>query len=321
MNRDDEAPAPAAFASDGLEGGDILLMMGRSQLSMLIAWCGDSIYSHAALVADRGDLIEAAASGVRRYPLAKRLLDRDNYVFIDAFRPLANDLELIDGADMAQVLRHAQSLLGVPYPVDMLATLGVILAIRGKWPVHPLARIVVREALDHLVRNNPSHMVCSEAVYRCFAECDVVPRGRLAPEIVLQPRGTEPFPDIDWKALWEEVWPLIRPQRRGALAVVDEALRHAPHPVTASGLLHEAGSAAGSVGDLELARLAGTVRARLGVVEAEPPLQGAMGDKTVSPVGALSPLQPVPDPNPKLVSPLDLATTPCHTVLGRVLQG
>lgn len=320
MNRSDDASTPSAFASGGLEAGDILLMMGRSELSALIAWCGDSIYSHAALVADGGDLIEAAASGIRRYPLSRRLLDDGNYAFIDAFRPLANDGAAIGIEDMGQVLRHAQSLLGVPYPVDMLATLGVILAVRGKWPLHPLARIVVREALDHLVRNNPSHMVCSEAVYRCFAECDVVPQGRLAPEIVLQSRGTEPFPDIDWKALWEEVWPLIRPQRRVALAGVDESLRHVLHAGSDAGPLYEAGAASGPVSDLELSRLALAARSELGI--GGPMLQqDVRADGAASPAGELPPLQPIPDPNPKLVSPLDLATTPSHVVLGRVMQG
>jgi hypothetical protein len=327
MNRDEETPSPAALAGEAtesaggtLEAGDVLLMMGRSQLSSLIAWCGDSIYSHAALVADAGDLIEAAASGIRRYPLARRLQDGANYAFIDAFRPLSSDRRPIGADDMAQVLRHAQALLGVPYPVDMLATLGVILAIRGKWPVHPLARIVVREALDHLVRDNPSHMVCSEAVYRCFAECDVQPRGRLAPEIVLQPRGTEPFPDIDWRALWEEVWPLIRPQRRVSLVAVDEALRHELHPQADSDVL-EAGSAVGPVSDLELVRLATAARAGLGVADQASPSQGMLEQATMASAGDLAPVRPIPDPNPKLVSPLDLATTPCHVRLGRVMQG
>jgi hypothetical protein len=317
MKSHDEAPAPAPFAADALQGGDVLLMMGRSQLSALIAWCGDSIYSHAALVADGGDLIEAAASGVRRYPLSTRLADRDNYAFIDAFRPLTPARVPIESGDRAAVLRHAQSLLGVPYPLDMLATLGVVLALRGKWPVHPLARLVVREALDHLVRDNPSHMVCSEAVYRCFAQCDVQPPGRLAPEIVLQPRDTSPFPAIDWMALWEEVWPLIRPHRRVALFAADEAMREARLADAAPGLLHEAGHAAGPVADMELAALAMSARAALGV--AVSPSSNVAMDGPIP--DALDPLAPLPHPNPKLVSPLDLAATPSHRMLGRVAGG
>lgn len=306
------------FAPDRLATGDVLLMLGHGPLSALISWCGDSIYSHAALVADGGDLIEAAASGIRRYPLAKRLVDKDNYFFIDAFRPLANDRARLDDADRASVLRHAQSLLGIPYPLDKLATLGVILAVRGKWPEHPLARLVVREALDHLVRDDPSHMVCSEAVYRCFAQCDAVPAGRLAPEIVLQARGTAPFPDIDWKALWDEVWPLIRPQRRAALATIDDGLRGANARQADKGVV---GTDIGGVSDAELAQRAAVVRARLGV-PATPTLPRSADDdgSLLREARDLQPLDPVPHPNPKLVSPLDLASTPCHVVLGRLMQ-
>ncbi|HZH43580.1 MAG TPA: hypothetical protein VEY50_05815 [Lysobacter sp.] len=294
------AVAPRGAAS-ALQTGDVLLMMGRGPLSALIAWCGDSVYSHAALVADRGELIEAAAEGVRRYPLAQRLADGDNYCFIDAFRPLAGDGSTLTDADRARVLAHAQSLLGVPYPLDRLATLGVLVAVRGKWPSHWLARLAVREALDHLVRDDPAHMVCSEVVYRSFAECDAQPRGRLAPRIVLQPRGTAPFPKIDWKALWEEIWPLLRRERRRALA----AMARAPDGADATG-------EPAFVSDEELAAHVAELRAALGLSAEGPGAVPAMD-------GAALPV-PVADPNPKLVTPLDLASTPSHVPLGRLLQ-
>ena len=67
-------PAAAALLPVAeLRTGDVLLMMGEGPLSDLIAWASDSIYSHAALVADAGDLVEASTVGVRRYPLATRL--------------------------------------------------------------------------------------------------------------------------------------------------------------------------------------------------------------------------------------------------------
>ena len=46
--------------------------MGRGQLSKLIAWVGDSAYSHAAMVIGNGELIEAATKGVRHASLAER---------------------------------------------------------------------------------------------------------------------------------------------------------------------------------------------------------------------------------------------------------
>ena len=298
------APAPPvhAKAAATLQAGDVLLMLGEGPLSQLIAWCGDSIYSHAALVAAGGDLIEAAAKGVRRYPLAQRIADQANYHFVDAFRPLARDGSALDDGDRASVLAHAQSLLGTPYPLDQLATLGVLVAVRGKLPRQPLARLVVREALDRLVRDDPSHMVCSELVYRSFAECDAQPRGRLAPRIVSAPRGSEPFPQVDWKALWDEVWPLLRPQRqavladatRAALAGDAQAERRLATPAPDDGLEDSLAQA----------------RAALGVADAPAMLSGA----------AATPPVPATDPNPRLVTPLDLALTPSHVALGRVMQ-
>ena len=299
--------APAAFPPGSLLPGDVLLMLGEGPLSQLIAWCGDSIYSHAAMVLDATELVEASGAGVRRYPLAQRFADTANYHYIDAFRPLDGACGAIGEPDMALVLDHARSLLGVPYPVDLLALLGVVLAVRGKVPGDPWLRLVVREALDHVVANDPSRMVCSEAVYRCFAECAAQPAARLAPRIVLEPRGTEPFPHIDLKALWEEVWPLIRPQRQGQLQAAAPALRAfavqdaAPPPPMA-------------VPDDELQRGLARARAALGmeaqrVAMAAPAAAGAAGDPPV-----------VPHPNPKLVTPLDLAATPSHRVLGRIMS-
>jgi hypothetical protein len=294
---------PQAMAASELQVGDVLLMLGEGPLSQLIAWCGDSIYSHAALVADGGDLIEASASGVRRYPLAQRFADEINYHYIDAFRPLTHDGSVLNDGDRALVLAHAQSLLGIPYPLDMLATLGVVLAVRGKLPGDPAVRLVIREALDHVIRNDPTHMVCSEVVYRSFAECAADPRGRLAPRIVLEPRGTAPFPDIDWKALWDEVWPLLRPERQHAL----QAAAAPPSAVVAA--VGVAGNAA--IADDALQAELALARQALGVPTMPPLATAARG---------IGEQQPIPDPNPKLVTPLDLAATPSHTALGRLMQ-
>lgn len=314
MPADDRKTLDLNVATE-LQVGDVLLMLGHGELSKLIAWCGDSIYSHAAIVADNAELIEAAAPSARRYTLAKRLADTAEYYFIDAFRPLAQDGRAFTDADRAAVLAHAHSLLGVPFPVDRLATLGVLVAVRGKWPQHWLARLLVREALDHLVRNDPSHMVCSELVYRSLAECAVQPRGRLAPRIVLAATTHEPFPVVDWKALWDEVWPLLHPARHTALAGVAAqvpALNATQMPEIATHPdLH--------VDDDELQRSLAAARTMLGIDPTLPVTASDNGARLQEAVAA-APGTDLPNPNPKLVTPLDLAVTPSHSVLGRLMQ-
>lgn len=294
MNPVSRIPIDAAT----LQAGDVLLMLSRAELSRLIAWFGDSVYSHAALVADDGDLIEAAAHGVRRYPLARRLADTAEVCFVDAFRPLAHDGSALTQADRERVLAHAQSLLGVPYPLDSLATLGVLVAVRGKaFPAHPVARLLVREALDHVVRNDPSHMVCSEFVYRSFAECTATPAGRLAPRIVPSPASGAPFPHVDWKALLDELRALRHPPRLAAANAIETPL-----------------SGAQPVDDATLAAGLAQARAHLGIFpggDATPLLRGVAPDTPGDRTGM---------PNPKLVTPLDLASTPSHIVLGRVMD-
>lgn len=199
---------------EALQTGDVLLMLGDGPLSAMIAWCGDSIYSHAAIVADDGMLIEAAPSGVRTVPIARRIGEVSHYYFIDAFRPLSRDGQPLTDADRAAILAHAKSLIETPYPVTSLFMLGVLSAVRGKVPQDPWARLVVREALDLLVRDDASQMVCSEMVYRALAECGVTPPGRLAPRIIITPPTQLPFPKIDWGELWKELWPLLSPDSR-----------------------------------------------------------------------------------------------------------
>lgn len=292
---------------ENLQVGDILLMLGQGPLSDLIAWASDGPYSHAALVADGGDLIEASAAGARRYPLSKRLVDEVNYHYIDAFRMPAPGGGALAQRDAADVLAKSVAMLGLPYPVDQLALLGVIMAVRGKWPAHPLARLVVREALDHAAADDDRRVVCSEMVYRAFAECAAVPARRLAPEIVVGERGDAPFPDVDWKALFEELWPLLRPGRQRALQP-DIVRLNAVASADAPGLLAAGGSTTISDDELERAR-----RAVLASVGAAPVPAG-----TRTAVPALDP--PPTRPNPKLVSPQDLAASPSLVLQGRLLQ-
>ena len=70
----------------GLLPGDFGLTLGRSQISKLIAWAGDSLYSHAFLVFDQNQLIEAAPGGVRFVQIAQRMREPSLLLF-DVYRP------------------------------------------------------------------------------------------------------------------------------------------------------------------------------------------------------------------------------------------
>ncbi len=296
------------LAIDSLQEGDILLMMGDGPLSELIAWASDGIYSHAAIVADHGELIEASLGGVRRYPLARRVGELAHFHCIDAYRVRDGDRQAVDALDLGRVRQRAQEMLGVPYPVNQLALLGVVMAVRGKWPAHPLARKLVRLALDHALPAESPAMVCSEVVYRSWAECGVEPRGRLAPRIVEGKRGSAPLPAIDWKALADEIGPLLGPGAHGAMVT-------ARGTGTGTGL--QAGSAVtllvddgADVSDEALDQARRQVLARL---QHRDGLRVAGGE-------AMAGATAEPRPNPRLVSPQDLANSPSAELLGRLMQ-
>lgn len=293
-----------------LQPGDVLLMLGDGAISQLIAWCGDSLYSHAALVGDHGELIEVSAEGVCRYPLARRLKDTANYHYVDAFRPLSYTQQPLQVADVQMVMAHAQSFPGVSHPMNQLATLGVIVAIRGKLPEDHLARVAVHEALDYLVRDHPSHMLGSEMVYRAFAECAAEPAKRLAPQVVIQPRGTAPLPRIDWMALLRELGMLLHPQRWQALEVTHPILRALARSSSDPPPSASESKTAWHVNDEELQRKLQQSQQMLGVSAHAMALGSAAGANSVA----------VHSLNPKLVTPLDLASTPSHTALGRLMQ-
>ena len=275
----------------GLQIGDVLLMLGHGEISKMIAWCSDSLYSHAAIVADRGDLIEAAPKGVRRCSISERLKDRKNYFFVDGFRPLTTGAEPLTDGDRGAVLEKASSLLKKDYPLDLLATIGLVTAIRGKVPQGTVARFVIYVALDHLVTSDDSKQMCSEVVYRSLAECAVTPRGRLAPTIVTSETTHWAFPDIDWAEFFKEIMQVIIPPWRFA----GDFERYL-----------------GAGGDIE-ARVP-----RVGDGMIENAIDKARGKFAIPPPPDRNGL-PVPNPNPKLITPLELTSTPSHTSLGRLM--
>lgn len=186
-----------------LRPADVLLHMGSGELSKLIAWSGDSAYSHAAMVIEGGQLIEAAAAGVRHAGLVERTRMIANFHFIDVYRPLKPVSS--DAAGFAAVLAAAEVYMGRPYPMTSLLTLGVVCAVRNKVPGDPQLRTALRMAFDLVIENDPNQVVCSELVYRGYDEARTVPAHALRlPVDTQRAAGSVKLPPIDVKVLIAE---------------------------------------------------------------------------------------------------------------------
>jgi len=303
----DLQPAAPRFPVDQLQVGDLLLMLGKSQLSKLIAWFGDSRYSHVSLVSVDGLLIEGIRPAVKESPLADRLAADGPVVFVDAYRSLAADGGALDADDRAAVLRHARSMIGTTFAQDDLVTIGLLVALRGK-PRHlPVwLRWLIREATEHAIRADSDRMLCSEFAYRAFADADTVPAGRLARPIVPGEPSDLPFPDVDYVKLQEEVREMLKPKHKvlEQNAVGSDAIMgSAPVWDTVDAL---------DLDDPALDASIMALRERLGLESAHVETANAVDGMLGAGWPGLGP------PNPKLVRPRDLADSPASRFLGRL---
>ena len=303
----DPQPAVARFPVEQLQVGDLLLMLGKSQLSKLIAWFGDSAYSHVSLVSEDGLLIEGIRPAVKESPLADRLAPDGPVVFVDAYRSLAAGGSPLGDDDRAAVLRHARSLIGTTFAQDDLVTIGLLVALRGK-PRHlPVwLRWLIRQATEHAIRADSDRMLCSEFAYRAFADADTVPARRLARPIVPGEPSDLPFPEVDYLKLQEEVREMLKPKHK---ALEQDAV--GADAVTGGALVWDSVDAL-QLDDAALDASIMALRERLGL---ESP-QAKAANSVDAVVGTAWP--EVGPPNPKLVRPRDLADSPASRYLGRL---
>lgn len=181
-----------------LRPGDVLLMRGIGPVSDLIAWFGDSSYSHAAVMVDGTSFVEAAAPVSRRVRLADRLAQGAYYDFIDVLRPTRGNGEPLDDGARAAIADGANACLDVPYPLDALWQMAVFATLRNRVPADAGVRWLLRELIEHLIADDPSHMVCSELVYRACLAAD------LPPALIVSAQLDLPFPKIDIAELIRE---------------------------------------------------------------------------------------------------------------------
>lgn len=277
--------------------GDVLLMKGIGPVSDLIAWFGDSTYSHAAIVVDGGDLIEAAAPVSRRAGIAGRLTQGAFYDFIDAWRPTRADGYVLSASDRAAAAASATALLDIAFPLDAMVQMAIVAALRDRLPIDPTAKRIIRAVIDHVLEDEPDHTICSELVFRALRDAAATPDAALAPAVIIAAPLDLPFPRIDWVALWQE-WEETR-RRRPALPDLAVAAARA-----GAGDTDEDSALKQRFAALRTAR---GLRSRSGAL-------AAMREPRGSPTRVVV----EPDPDPRNVLPIDLETSVSLRLLGRL---
>jgi uncharacterized protein YycO len=164
------APLPGSFGLsviDGKAGG--LVAAGQ-------ALTGDgSRYTHAFLVLDKGEIIEAMPSGARIIPLADRIDDDGGVVFSD--KPVQDWLALIEKrypdvqhwtqhsleeTVRGNVVEYARSLVGTPYNfLDYVYLSLAHFKIRANWlrkRIQNQGHLICSQLVDEVYRANSIHL-------------------------------------------------------------------------------------------------------------------------------------------------------------------
>jgi hypothetical protein len=269
-----------------IQPGDILLHKGRGEISKLIMWVGESIYSHSAFVYDASHIIESASKGVNKSDLNIRITKGPEWFYlIDVYRP-TKLAHAPTGSNYLDAIREsADSYEGSKFPVNKLFEFGIICAIRNKVAPNVAFRLLVWRALKYVLRDEkPPRLMCSEFVYRCFTEAATAPPRALAPTIIVTKPAPEPFPDVDWAKLWQEYEEAVGP------AVHDILDADFPESDVSSDERFE------MLRQRVLVRLFGLPRAFI------------QADKVI------------PNPPPRSILPADLAHSPSHAVGDRIFD-
>ena len=150
-----------------IQPGDVLLFRGKGLIPWAIRLFDGGEVNHAAIAVDGVNLAEAAGHGLQAAQIAQAV---GSNVFTEVRR--------MDGLAPEHVIEQANSLVknGNEYAYHQLVLLA-LLAVTRRIPVPWAAKRLIRSALDHaatalgdLVPTGKTRMICSEFVYRCYAE-------------------------------------------------------------------------------------------------------------------------------------------------------
>mgnify|MGYP000583083838 CR=1 FL=1 len=273
--------------------GDVLLMMSTDELSKLIAWFGDSQYSHSALMVSEGVLMESIAAGITETKLTDLKQPDFNIKYVDVYRSLDREGNFFTDSQQLAILASARQFMGIPFEFGKLVQIGVLAAVRQKIPANPIIRRLLRLAFDHVLANKEKAMTCSQFVYSSLLRADVAPSASVTPRITHSGPSGLSFPDnIDWHELVREI---------KALLPEHEQIENSYW------LINEIQSDEISVlSDAALLQKAAEVRSALGFTEED---EIRIASHLIGDI--------IDNPNPKLVTPGDLFATPDHFAQGR----
>lgn len=273
--------------------GDVLLMMSTDELSKLIAWFGDSQYSHSALMVSEGVLMESIANGITETKLEDLKRPDFNVKYVDVYRSLDCDGNTFNLSQQLAILNSSRLFMGIPFEFGKLVQIGVLSAVRQKIPANPIVRRLLRMAFDQVLASSDKAMTCSQFVFTSLLRANVAPSASVTPRIIHSGPSGLPFPDdIDWPELVKEI---------KALLPAHEQIEN-NHWLTNEIQSDEISL----LSDAALLQQAAEVRLALGLTEID---EIRIASHVIGDI--------IDNPNPKLVTPGDLFATPDHIPQGR----
>ncbi|HYM20543.1 MAG TPA: hypothetical protein VEW28_06015 [Candidatus Kapabacteria bacterium] len=167
-----------------LKPGDVFLYHGTATISSLIRFFDGSDYSHTGIYFN-DSVLEAVSEGVKLRGLDESV---NGVAYVDIYRWVSGGIDTLGSAGFpaAPVLARCEwyHKTGDRYAYEELFLLSILASVRHiPLPiVMPLVRIYLDRAsavLPILLSENKEPMICSELIYRVYAEADTAGKYRL----------------------------------------------------------------------------------------------------------------------------------------------